>query len=97
MLHWWQQQAEGDTRTFPHYDRALFALSQGKVGVAIAAFEASIERREIQVTRLAVDPRLEILATDPRFQSLVARIGGPDPLALFPSLPILERVNEPGD
>lgn len=93
MLRWWREQAKADTPTFPHYDRALFALGQGELDQALADLTTSLERREAQITRLAVDPRLGSLAADARFRVLVGRLGGPDPLGILPTSPALVPAN----
>ncbi len=89
MLGWWRQQAEADAQAFPHYDRALLALGQGDAEQALDSLEISLERREAQITRLGVDPRLGGLADQARFQALLARLGGPDPLGIRAGAPAL--------
>jgi len=59
------------------YDVVLEYAALGKVDEAIAWLERSFAERETDLTGLAVDPRLDALRGDPRFQALQARMDFP--------------------
>jgi hypothetical protein len=56
------------------------ATSYAELGQHDRAFEAlgqAIERRESFVTLMRVDPQLDLLRGDPRFQELIQKVGFP--------------------
>lgn len=59
------------------YDLALDFAALGKVEEALGWLERSYAEGETDLTGLAVDPRLDVLRADRRFQDLVARVGLP--------------------
>ena len=59
------------------YDVVLEYAALGEVDEAIAWLERSFDERETDLTGLAVDPRLDVLRGDRRFQALQARMGFP--------------------
>ena len=63
------------TRTF--YSVAAFHAALGEKDKAFAALNKSYEDREAPLTRLNIDPLLDPLRDDPRFQELLRRVGLP--------------------
>ncbi len=59
------------------YDVVLEEAALGQVDEAIAWLERSFAERETDLVGLAVDPRLDVLRDDPRFQALLARMKFP--------------------
>jgi len=57
------------------YERALIYISQGEHEMAYAWFEKAFEQRDPWLIWLKVEPRLDPLRADPRFERLVARVG----------------------
>lgn len=66
---------EGRTLDGPH--EAYVRLALGERDAAIDLLSAAVDARDPAVLWMAVDPRLDPIRTDPRFQSLVARLGHP--------------------
>jgi TolB-like protein/Tfp pilus assembly protein PilF len=60
------------------YGVAIYAAALGEKTVAFAELNKAYENREFGVLLLKVDPRLDPLRSDPRFQELVKRIGFPE-------------------
>jgi serine/threonine-protein kinase len=56
---------------------ALVHVGLGQFDAAFESFEASLARREDALVSLKVNPRLDPLRQDPRFTSLVRRVGMP--------------------
>jgi tetratricopeptide (TPR) repeat protein len=67
--------ALGKERYVPAYDIALIYAALGDTERAFEWLEAGIEDRSTQMAFLAQDPMLDALHPDPRFKSLVERIG----------------------
>jgi tetratricopeptide (TPR) repeat protein len=71
----------GDSRPagepFPFYVVATFHAALGEKEKAFAALNKSYENREFLLTLLKVDPRLDPLRGDPRFQELLRKVGFP--------------------
>ncbi|HEY2919514.1 MAG TPA: tetratricopeptide repeat protein [Candidatus Binatia bacterium] len=71
----------GDSRPagapFPFYAVATFHAALGEKEKAFAALNKSYENREFLLTLLKVDPRLDPLRGDPRFQELLRKVGFP--------------------
>lgn len=61
------------------YDVVLEYAALGEVDDAIAWLERSFAERETDLTGLAVDPRLDVLRADPRFQAMLERMHFPSP------------------
>ena len=61
------------------FDLALEYATLGDVDHAMRWLERSYHEREVDLTALQVDPRLDPLRADPRFADLVARVGLPNP------------------
>jgi len=59
------------------YDVVLEYAALGEVDEAIPWLERSFAERETDLTGLAIDPRLDALRGDPRFQALLARMDFP--------------------
>jgi eukaryotic-like serine/threonine-protein kinase len=60
------------------YLQAVFLTALGEKDKAFAALEKSYENREISLTQgLKVDPRLDPLRDDPRYQELLKKVGFP--------------------
>lgn len=58
-------------------DEAYIQLALGNADAAIAAFTQAVDERDINVVWLGIDPRLDSLRSDSRFQQLLSRIGLP--------------------
>jgi TolB-like protein/DNA-binding winged helix-turn-helix (wHTH) protein/Tfp pilus assembly protein PilF len=73
----WKGYLQVMTRTedLPGYTVAAFHTSLGENDKAVAKLEQAYERREHFVIWTKVDPRLDPLRGDPRFQRLLERIG----------------------
>jgi serine/threonine-protein kinase len=56
------------------FDRALYNAQLGNKDEAFRYMEQSYQRREIWMTYLRVDPRLDSLRNDPRFADLLRRV-----------------------
>jgi tetratricopeptide (TPR) repeat protein len=56
---------------------AMIHVGLGDPGAAFAWLERSLEQREDALVSLAVNPRLDPLRGDPRFATLIARLGLP--------------------
>jgi tetratricopeptide (TPR) repeat protein len=61
----------------PWYHLALDYADLGEREEALAALNKAYENRQLEVLCLLVDPELDPLRSDPRFQELVMRIGFP--------------------
>nr|MBA3694556.1 hypothetical protein [Acidobacteriota bacterium] len=61
----------------PWHNLATFHAELGEKDKAFAELNKSYERRESFMVRLKVDPRLDPLRDDPRFQDLLRRVGFP--------------------
>ena len=59
------------------YDIATIYGALGEKDQAFAWLQRAVEARDEQLTWLKVDPRLDPLRSDPRFQALLLRIGLP--------------------
>ena len=59
------------------YTRALYHATLGEKDKAFAELNKAYENRESFLIRLKVDPRLDPLRSDPRFQGLVRKVGLP--------------------
>lgn len=57
-------------------DAAYVQLGLGRTNEALAGLAAAVQQRSLRILWLRVDPRLDPLRTDPRFQALVQQIGG---------------------
>ena len=58
------------------FDRALYHAQVGKRDQAFDYLEKVYQRREVWVTYLRVEPRLDPLRDDPRFGELIRRVEG---------------------
>jgi hypothetical protein len=56
---------------------SIFHAALGEKDKAFAELNKSYERRESLMLRLKVDPRLDPLRDDPRYQDLLRRVGFP--------------------
>jgi TolB-like protein/DNA-binding winged helix-turn-helix (wHTH) protein/Tfp pilus assembly protein PilF len=63
----------------PWYYLALDYADLGDREAALAALNKSYENRQIELLELLVDPELDPLRSDPRFQELVRKAGFPQP------------------
>ncbi|MBA4123236.1 MAG: protein kinase [Acidobacteria bacterium] len=61
----------------PWHNLATFHAELGEKDKAFAEMNKSYERRESFMVRLKVDPRLDPLRDDPRYQDLLRRVGFP--------------------
>ena len=59
------------------FTRAIYHAELGEKDKAFAELNKSYENREAILGRLRVDPRLDPLRDDPRFQELLQRVGFP--------------------
>jgi tetratricopeptide (TPR) repeat protein len=59
----------------PVYGIATYYAALGEKDEAFAALNKSLENRETLLAQIKVDPRMDPLRTDPRFQELVQRLG----------------------
>ncbi len=57
------------------YGVAIYAAALGEKDEAFAELNKAFENREFGIVLLKVDPRLDPLRDDPRFQDLMRRIG----------------------
>lgn len=62
----------------PPYDIVLEYAALGEVEEAVHWLERSFAEHETDLVSLAVDPRVDVLRGDPRFQELLGRIGFPE-------------------
>jgi TolB-like protein/Flp pilus assembly protein TadD len=62
---------------FTSYSLATFYVALGEKDKAISELEQSFEKREFFLTVLKIDPRLDPLHDDPRFQELLKKVGFP--------------------
>jgi TolB-like protein/Flp pilus assembly protein TadD len=58
-------------------DAAYVQLGLGRFDEALRGFEGAVNQRSERILWLRVDPRLDLLRNDARFQRLIQRIGGP--------------------
>ena len=56
---------------------AYFHMSMGDLDAALEYLDRAVQDRDPGVLWLAIDPRVDPLRTDPRFQPLVAKLGAP--------------------
>ncbi len=61
----------------PWHNAAAFHAELGNKDKAFAELNKAYENRKSYVTLLKVDPRLDPLRDDPRFQELLRRVGFP--------------------
>lgn len=66
---------EGRPANFTSYLVATFHTALGEKDKAFAELNRAYETRDIFLARLNVDPRLDPLRNDPRFQDLTRRVG----------------------
>ncbi len=59
------------------YLRAAYSAGLGEKDKGIALLNDAYEKRNYRVTYIKVDPRLDPLRDDPRFQELLRRVGFP--------------------
>ena len=57
------------------YGIATYYAAMGKKDEAFAALNKALENRETLLANLKLDPRIDPLRSDPRFQELVQRVG----------------------
>jgi tetratricopeptide (TPR) repeat protein len=57
------------------YDRALLYASIGRHEEALTSLERAYEERDPWLSMIRVQPRMEVLAGEPRFQAILQRIG----------------------
>ncbi|MEO6334790.1 MAG: protein kinase [Pyrinomonadaceae bacterium] len=79
----WQgflREATDDNPPFiiPPYIAATFNAELGEKNKAFAILEKLYEKRSLELTTIKVDPRLDNLRDDSRFQDLVRRVGLPE-------------------
>jgi tetratricopeptide (TPR) repeat protein len=67
-----------DSHYVSPYHVAVAHTGLGQTDEALAWLEKGYEERDIWLTELAVEPALDPLRSDPRFQSLLRRIGFPE-------------------
>ncbi len=60
------------------YTVAVYQAGLGETDNALASLEESLAKKEPYVLMLKVDPRLDDLRDDPRFQALIGKIGFPN-------------------
>ncbi|HJU84135.1 MAG TPA: protein kinase [Holophagaceae bacterium] len=65
----------GASRYVNDYGPAVIRLALGETEAALRGLERAVERRCELLVYLGIDPRLEALRGDPRFQALQARVG----------------------
>jgi len=70
-----QVQEESKKRYIPSYYLAAAHLGLGEKEQALASLEKAFQEHSDLVTLLKVDPRLDPLRSEPRFQELVRRLG----------------------
>jgi hypothetical protein len=59
------------------YQTALIYAASGGDGSSISLLEEAYRKRDRFMTHLKVDPRLDDVRSDPRFQDLLRRVGLP--------------------
>jgi tetratricopeptide (TPR) repeat protein len=59
-------------------DSAFILIALGRHDEALGLLEEAVSQGSFRVLWLKVDPRVEPVRADPRFQALLARIGGLD-------------------
>lgn len=67
-------QYEAESRYISPYDLAVIHAGLGDVDAAFRELEAALEDRSAWMVFLQVDPRLDPLRDDPRFQAVVGRV-----------------------
>ena len=65
----------GRTRFVPSSLLAWGYAALGETDTALDLFDRALEQRESHLTLLAVEPALDGLRPDPRFQELLTRVG----------------------
>jgi TolB-like protein len=66
---------EAITFSTPFYNLATYYAALGEKDNAFAALNKALENRETLIATIKIDPRLDPLRNDPRFQQLVQRVG----------------------
>ena len=59
------------------FDVALVYVALGDLDTAIERLEEAVEARTPDLVMSRVDPRLDVLRDDPRFQTILKRVGLP--------------------
>ena len=64
-----------ERRFVPAYHLALPYIGLGRMDEAFALLDQACNERDPALVNLAFEPRFEVLQTDPRFASLLSRLG----------------------
>jgi len=70
-----KQMTDAKTDYMSAYDIALIHLGLGDAESALTSLHKAVEERAVALRYLNIDPRFDSLRTDPRFQSIVQRVG----------------------
>lgn len=65
------------TQTIPVYEKALVYLGMGRKDEVFRMLDVSLENHYPNLINLGIDPMYDELRTDPRFATLIERIGLP--------------------
>jgi tetratricopeptide (TPR) repeat protein len=71
---WWLLGPDQGGPAIPEYSKALLVLARGDADRAYGFLERSVRTRESPSAMLAVDPRLDPLRSEPRFQALERQV-----------------------
>ena len=69
-----ERQAASENLRLTHRDRAYVMLALGDQARACDEFERSFEERDSGLMWLSVDPRVDALRSNPRFQAVLKRM-----------------------
>jgi tetratricopeptide (TPR) repeat protein len=67
----------GSTAYVSPYALAALHAEAGNRDEALAALQRALEERDPMLVSVDVDPAFDTVRTDPRYQEIVARVGGP--------------------
>jgi eukaryotic-like serine/threonine-protein kinase len=67
--------ARGQERYVPAYDRAVIYAGLNQIDSALAWLQRAYEERSSWMSYLSVEPRLDLLRSDPRFAMLLRKVG----------------------